>query len=324
MNPRDVVDDLLEISVIGSYSRIGPAIRRRLFGWRPPPAGAFTGRTVAVTGPTSGLGLESATTFAALGARVVLIGRDAGRLDRLADELAAMHGEHRFPVVVADLGSLAAARAAAARIVATEERLDVLVDNAGAMFPDRTDTADGIEASLAVLAVGPFVLTAGLLPLLRATRAARVIAVTSGGMYAQRLDLDDLQSRRGPYSGPRAYARAKRAQVVLVREWSRRLAGSGITFSAMHPGWVDTPGIAASLPGFHGLMQPLLRNPADGVDTIVWLATKPDPNETDGRLHLDRRVRPFDRLPATRQTPAERRRLWELVVGLAGGLDPAL
>jgi len=143
-------------------------------------------------------------------------------------------------------------------------------------------------------------------------------------MYAQRLDLDDLQSRRGPYSGPRAYARAKRAQVVLVREWSRRLAGSGITFSAMHPGWVDTPGIAASLPGFHGLMQPLLRNPADGVDTIVWLATKPDPNETDGRLHLDRRVRPFDRLPATRQTPAERRRLWELVVGLAGGLDPAL
>ena len=323
MAPRDVVDDLLEISVIGSFSRIGPAVRRRLFGWGPPPAGVLAGRTVAVTGPTSGLGLETATTLATLGARVVLIGRDRSRLDRLAAELAAIHGEDRFPVVVADLGSLTAVRAAADRIVATEERLDVLVDNAGAMFPERMDTADGIEASLAVLTVGPFVLTASLLPLLRATGQARVIGVTSGGMYAQRLDLDDLQSRRTPYSGPRAYARAKRAQVTLFREWSRRLAGSGITFSAMHPGWTDTPGIAASLPKFRGLMRPLLRSPSEGVDTIVWLATRPDPASTDGHLHLDRRSRPFDRLPPTRQTPGARRRLWDLVVGLSGGPDPA-
>jgi NAD(P)-dependent dehydrogenase (short-subunit alcohol dehydrogenase family) len=318
VDPRALVDAGLEISVVGSFTRIGPAVRSRLFGWSPPPAGAMAGRTALVTGPTSGLGRAATDALAGLGARVVLVGRSEERLTRLRDELARVHGEDRFPVVVADMGSLASVRAAVARVLATESRLDVLVDNAGAIYPERIEGPDGIEATFAILVVSPFALAAGLQPLLRRTPGSQVIAVTSGGMYTQRLDLDDLQSRTGPYTGALAYARAKRAQVALVREWARRCARSGVSYAVMHPGWADTPGLAETLPGFYRLMRPLLRTAADGVDTIVWLATHPAPASTSGRLYLDRRPRPFDRVPATRLSAADRRRLWAEVVELAG------
>jgi NAD(P)-dependent dehydrogenase (short-subunit alcohol dehydrogenase family) len=319
---RAIADTLLEVTVVGSFSRIGPAVRRRLFGWTDPPRDALAGRTVLVTGPTSGLGRAAVDVLAGLGARVVLLGRSEERLLRLRDELAAGYGEDRFPVVVADMGSLGSVRAAVDRILATESRLDVVVDNAGAIYPERSDGPDGIEATVAVLVAGPFALLAGLLPLLRRTPGARVIAVTSGGMYAQALDLDDLESRRGAYSGARAYARAKRAQTALMREWARRLRADGIAWMAMHPGWTDTPGLAESLPDFYRLMRPVLRTPAEGVDTIAWLATLPDPAAASGRLFLDRRARPFDRVPGTRLTLRDRRRLWDRVVELTGGVDP--
>jgi NAD(P)-dependent dehydrogenase (short-subunit alcohol dehydrogenase family) len=107
-----------------------------------------------------------------------------------------------------------------------------------------------------------------------------------------------------------------------MREWARRLAGTGVTVDAMHPGWADTPGLAASLPGFGRLMGPLLRTPAEGADTIVWLAAHPDSAGFTGELFLDRRPRPFDRIRTTRLSAADRRRLWDLVVGLSGGSDP--
>ncbi len=322
-DPRVVVDDALEVTVIGSFSRIGPAIRRRLFGWSAPAVGALHGRTVLVTGPTSGLGRAATHRFAALGARVILVGRSEDRLARVRDELVARHGEDRFPIVVADMGSLVSVRGAVAAILASEDRVDVVVDNAGSIFPDRTVGPDGIEATLALLVVGPFALVAGLLPLLRRTSGSRVIAVTSGGMYAQPLPIDDLQYREGGYAGPNAYARAKRAQVALMREWARRLRGEGIAFTAMHPGWADTPGLAETLPSFHRLLRTLLRTPAEGVDTILWLATLADAMPASGGLYLDRRRRPFDRIPSTRLSAAGRCRLWDRVVALAETGDPA-
>jgi NAD(P)-dependent dehydrogenase (short-subunit alcohol dehydrogenase family) len=317
-----LVDAGLELSVVGSFSRVGPAVRRRLFGWQPPPPAALAGRTALDSGPTSGLGRATAEAFADLGARVVLVGRSLEKLQGVQRALVARHGEDRFPIVVADLGSLASIRDAVAHICATEARLDVLVDNAGAIFPERTVGPDGIEATFALMVVGPFALTTGLLPLLRSSRG-RLIAVTSGGMYTQALDLDDLGSTVGAWSGPRAYARAKRAQTALVREWARRLAGSGVTFDAMHPGWADTPGLAASLPAFHGAMGPLLRSAADGIDTILWLAADPASTGVTGRLLLDRRSRPFDRAPRTRLSAADRRELWTRGVALAQVDDPA-
>lgn len=317
------IDALLELSVVGSFSRVGPAVRRRLFGWTSPPAGSLAGRTVLVTGPTSGLGLAATRMIAGLGARVVLVGRSEQRLARVRAELVATHGEDRFPIVLADMASLDSVRAAAARVLASEARLDVVLDNAGTIHPERVESPDGIEATLAVLVVGPFALVSGVFPLLRGTPGSRVVAVTTGGMYAQPLDIDDLELRRGPYHGVRAYARAKRAQVALVREWARRRRGSGVAFAAMHPGWADTPGLAESLPGFYRMMRPLLRTPAEGADTIAWLAAHPDPAAVNGRLFLDRHARPFDRVPATRLTSDDRRRLWDLVVGLTGGTHAA-
>ena len=199
----------------------------------------------------------------------------------------------------------------------------MLVDNAGAMFPERTVTDDGIESTLAVLVVGPFAFVASLLPTLRATPGARVIAVSSGGMYTQPLALDDLGWESRPFSGPRAYAHGKRAQVMLTREWARRLAGSGITFTAMHPGWADTPGLSASLPGFRDVMAPILRSATEGVDTLIWLATTDGVDRLAGAFVHDRRPRPFDRVPMTRVSAAERRRLWREIVELAGVADPA-
>ena len=163
---KNVLDDALEISVIGSFSRIGPAVRSRLFGWTDAAPGALAGRTVVVTGPTSGLGLAATRAMADLGARVVLVGRREAELSRLSASLAASSGADRYPVVVADMASLRSVRAAVDAILATESRLDVLVDNAGAIYPERRESEDGIEATLALMTVGPFVLEAGLLPLL--------------------------------------------------------------------------------------------------------------------------------------------------------------
>ena len=323
MDLPSLVDDALEVTVVGSFSRVGFVLRRLLFGWAPPADGALRGRTALVTGPTSGLGRAATDALASMGARVILVGRSAERLTAVRDALVATHGEDRFPIVVADMGSLASVRAAADRIIETEPRLDVLVDNAGAIFPERSESPDGIEATLAVLVVGPFVLVSGLLPLLRRTPGARVVCVTSGGMYTQKLDLDDLQSTVVPFSGPRAYARAKRAQVALVREWARRLRGTGVTINAMHPGWADTPGLAETLPGFYRAMRPVLRSPAEGVDTIAWLAADPAGAATSGSLYLDRGPRPFDRVPGTRLSPGDRRRLWDMIVALSGAPDPA-
>jgi dehydrogenase/reductase SDR family protein 12 len=322
LDPRNLLDWALELTVVGSFGRPGLVLRRRLFGWDSPAPNSMAGRTILVTGPTSGLGRAATDAFAALGARVVLLGRSPDRLAALRDSLVREHGEDRFPLVVADMGSLLSVKAAASRILATEPRLDVLVDNAGAMFAERTVGPDGIEATLATLVVGPFALEAALLPLMARTPGSRFVSVTSGGMYTQAVRLDDLQYEREPWSGARAYAQAKRIQVALMREWDRRLAAAGVqvTVNAMHPGWADTPGLAEALPGFYRHMQPVLRSPAEGADTIVWLATCPGAG--GGKLYLDRRPRPFDRVPSTRLKAVDRRRLWDAVLQLSGSPDP--
>src|SRR4051794_26884535 len=154
VDPRDFVDWLLELTVVGSFSRIGPAVRRPLDGWETPAADALVDRTALVTGPTSGLGRQVAGELAALGARVVLVGRSEERLTAVRDELVELHGEDRFPIVVADLGSLESVRAGVRTILASEPRLDVLIDNAGGIFQERTVGPDGIEATLATMVVG--------------------------------------------------------------------------------------------------------------------------------------------------------------------------
>lgn len=317
-----VLDAFLEIAVVPSFSALGPRIRAATQHWSEPAPDALAGRTALVTGPTSGIGRATAERLADLGARLVLVGRHEDQLTSLADQLAAPAAGGSHAIVVADLSSLTSVRAAVERLLANEPRLDVLVDNAGAMFDRWGETPEGIERTLAVLVCGPFVLQAGLLPLLQKSPSARVINVTSGGMYAQPVDLDDLQWRSRPFEGPRAYAQAKRIQVALMREWARRHPRVGISFNAMHPGWADTPGLAESLPGFHRLMKPILRTPEQGADTIAWLATSASVAPPGGRLYLDRRPRPFDRMPRTRLTAGDRVALWDAISKLTAP-DPS-
>jgi NAD(P)-dependent dehydrogenase (short-subunit alcohol dehydrogenase family) len=263
--------------------------------------------------------------LAKLGARLILVGRDVEKLEGVRDELGVTPDDRPHRVVVADMSQLASVAAAVATVRATEPRLDVIVDNAGAIHRDRRETVDGLEATFATMVAGPFALVRGLLPSLRSAGRSRVIAVTSGGMYAQPLDLDDLQSRDGDFNGTRAYARAKRAQVALVREWARRLGPprrSGIAYNAMHPGWAETPGLAEALPTFARATGPILRTPNQGVDTLVWLAADEQVGDVSGRLYLDRRPRPFDRATMTRLSAADRRRLWDAVVASARVDDP--
>jgi len=324
MDPRAIVDDLAEALVVPSFTRLGFSLRRRLFNWEDAESFSMAGRTVVLTGPTSGLGRAAAGSFARMGARLVLVGRDAGRLERTRSELLAEVPGLEATTVVADMASLPSVRAAAAEILEREPRLDVIVDNAGAMIETRQTTAEGFERTFATMVLGPFVLVAGLLPRLAVSPDARIVAVTSGGMYTQALPLDDLAFERGTYGGPRAYARAKRAQVVLVREWARRLRGRGVVANAMHPGWADTPGLEASLPGFRRLVGGQLRSAAQSVDTVLWLAAAPEARGTSGRLFLDRRVRLFDRVPSTRLSAADRRALWDQVLALTGEPDPTV
>jgi NAD(P)-dependent dehydrogenase (short-subunit alcohol dehydrogenase family) len=318
MDQRDVIDGLLELAVVPSFSAIGPHVRRRLFEWQEPAPGGLAHRTAIVTGATGGLGRVTSTALAGLGARVVLVGRDADKVEALRREVADAHGPDRAAAVVADMSSLRSVRDAAAKILGSEPRVDILVDNAGAIHAERTTSVDGFEASMALMAIGPFAFVRALLPRLEASDDARVIAVTSGGMYAQALEVDDLDGDHVEYNGPRFYARAKRAQVALIREWARRERGSPVSFHAMHPGWARTPGLSASLPGFERVMGPLLRTPEEGADTILWLATAPRAELGSGRLFLDRRSRPYDRVPWTRLDAAERRVLWDEVVRRAG------
>jgi NAD(P)-dependent dehydrogenase (short-subunit alcohol dehydrogenase family) len=322
MDARDLVDELAELLVVPSFTRTGYRLRRRLYGWPDVESYRMDGRTVVLTGPTSGLGREAAGSLARMGARLVLVARDPERLERTRDELLAGSPDAGIELFTADMASLASVRDAAAGILAVAPRIDVVIDNAGTMLPNREVTAEGFERTFATMVLGPFVLVSRLTPRLLGSPGPRLVAVTSGGMYTQSLPLDDLQYERGAYSGPRAYARAKRAQVALVREWARRFRDDGLAANAMHPGWADTPGLEASLPAFARLVGDRLRTPAEGADTMLWLAAAPEARAGSGRLFLDRRPRPFDRLPSTRLSATDRTELWDRVVALTGEPDP--
>ena len=321
MDARNLIDDLAEVLVVPSFTRAGFRLRQRLYAWPDATSYPMAGRTVVLTGPTSGLGRAAAGSFARMGARLVLVGRDADRLERTRVELVAEVPGLQAITVVADMASLASVRAAADEILEREPRIDVIVDNAGAMVPEREVTAEGFERTFAIMVLGPFVLVSRLAERLSESPDGRLIAVTSGGMYTQALPLDDLGFERGAYNGAAAYARAKRAQVALMRAWARRLRGAGVVVNAMHPGWAATPGLEASLPGFARLVGSRLRSAAEGIDTMLWLAAAPDARALSGRLYLDRRPRPFDRIPSTRISATDRVKLWDAVLRLTG--EPA-
>ena len=312
----DLIDRALEASVLGSFSRIGYLGRRSLglIG----PLERIDGRACWITGGSSGLGLTTALGLARLGARVRLVVRDAGRGADARAQIEEETGATDVRVETCDMSSLESVRALAARINAGDDPVHVLIHNAGVLPHERRESPDGIELTFATNVLGPYLLTRLLLDRLHASAPARVLFVTSGGMYTQRLAVDDLQSREGPFNGPAVYSRSKRAEMAICEEWADELRGTGIVVHAMHPARSDSPGIREALPGFSRLIGPILRTPEEGIDTLVWLASAGEAAATSGQLWLDRRPRPIHRLARTRDSQVERRFLLAECARLAG------
>ncbi|MDE9365659.1 SDR family NAD(P)-dependent oxidoreductase [Luteipulveratus sp. YIM 133132] len=307
------LDTLMDRAVVPGYSTIGIRVRRRLPTWPDdPPADALTGQNVLVTGASSGLGAQCVADLAALGAHVHLVVRDVQKGQRVADRIPAPAGTTVWRCDLSDLDSVAEL---AESLLALGQPLTGIVHNAGVMPPERAESPQHHEVSLAVHVLGPVALTERLRPLLRG-QDARVVLVTSGGMYAQPLPLDDLEYERELYRPATAYARSKRVQVALLPTLQERWGADGVRVYGMHPGWADTPGVTESLPRFATVMGPVLRPTGQGADTTGWLLATPHPPPGGGLWH-DRRERPTDYSSRTRTSAEERRRLWEWVSNAA-------
>jgi dehydrogenase/reductase SDR family member 12 len=286
MKLTDVIDTVLDRSVVLGYTKIGSGLRSL---WWPadPPIGALATKRVLVTGATSGIGEAMAKSFAELGATVHLLGRNAEKVKHSAGRI---RGEVPGALVfeeTCDVADLDAVRAWTDDFNGRVDALHGLVHNAGAMPKERILTAQGHETQFACHVLGPQLITDRLLTPLRGADGAQVVFVSSGGMYAAPLEVGEPQSAAGKYDGVRVYASTKRMQVVLADAWAERLAderlredhesATDVRVASMHPGWAKTPGVAESLPTFQKMTGPLLRDAADGADTAVWLvATRPD------------------------------------------------
>ncbi|MDB4882485.1 MAG: short-chain dehydrogenase/reductase [Gemmatimonadetes bacterium] len=286
------------------------------------PADALRGRVCLVTGASRGLGKATALGLARLGATVVLLARDERLAAAAAEDVAIRSGNPEVAIVVADLASFAAVRAAAAQLSERHRALHVLVHNAGVNVARRKLSADGIELTLAVNHLAPFLLTHELLPLLRrgaAEGGARVVAVTSMFERFGRIAFDDPQGERR-WVGPLAYAQSKLANVLFTNELAARLAGSGITANCVDPGLVAT-----DLMREHVLFRPrwlqavwsrVLSTPERGARAAIHAASAPELATVSGRC-LDRRGRMI-RTSRQSRNPATRERLWELSERLTG------
>ncbi len=309
---RPAIDPL----ALFSFNRIGFAWNRRGFDPDDSPRDAG-GRIALVTGANSGIGRATSRALARRGFDVWMLCRDPGRGAEARDAIARECREDRVHLAVVDMSSLASIR----RFVREfpPNRVDVLVHNAGVLPQDKHVTGDGVELTFATNVVGPFALTALLLDRLSPSTDARVIFVASGGLYLQRLDLSLVAVDASRFDGTRAYANAKRAQVVLAHILAQRFSnGPPITFSSMHPGWADTTALRTSLPRFHSVMRYLLRSADEGADTVVWLAVSDRAKGTHGSFWFDRRVAPEYPLSWTRESPVARRELLALCEKLSG------
>ncbi|XP_040281983.1 dehydrogenase/reductase SDR family member 12 isoform X1 [Bufo bufo] len=231
-----------------------------------------TGRSYMITGANSGIGKAAALAIAKKGGTIHLICRNKERAEEAQKEIIASSGNQNISVHLLDMSNPKEIWEFAEKFK-TENRLHVLVNNAGCMVNSRELTGDGIEKNFATNVLGTYVLTKALLPVLENEDDARVVTVSSGGMLVQKLDVSDLQFEKATFDGTMAYAQNKRQQVILTDQWATQ--HPKVHFSVMHPGWADTPAVRSSMPDFHEKMKNRLRTEEQGADTVVWLAISP-------------------------------------------------
>jgi retinol dehydrogenase 12 len=251
------------------------------------------GKVFLVTGATEGIGKAAAVDFAKRGATLVLVGRNKEKSERVVAEVKAASGNEKVEILLGDMSLLADVRSVADAFRAEHDRLDVLVNNAGALFNDYKLTADGIEMTFALNHVGYFVLTTRLLDLLRKTPGARVVSTSSDAHKMGKLDLATVAKRDGS-AGFRAYGDSKLANILFTRELARRLEGSGATANCFHPGFVSS-GFGLNNSGIFkwavGWFTPLFgRTVEKGAETLIWLATSPEVAGRTGEYFFDRKA----------------------------------
>lgn len=302
--PETLRKDSNLISALRCFTRYG--YQRGKKHWYPMSTD-MTGKHVVLTGANSGLGYATAQALLDAGADLTVIVRDKAKSESMQASLKRATGRRAESVELADLSLLSEVRRLADKLNEQAKPIDVLINNAGALFNDYEQTREGVERSIALLLLSPWQLTERLHPLLAGHAApARVINVVSGGMYTQKLKLNQLIMMPTRYNGSVAYARAKRALTVLTELWSEDWQKDNIIVNSMHPGWADTPGVQSALPGFRRLTRRVLRNSEEGADTIVWLARAREAGLVSGKLFLDREPRTTHLRANTRERAEER------------------
>jgi NAD(P)-dependent dehydrogenase (short-subunit alcohol dehydrogenase family) len=273
------------------------------------------GKTIVITGATSGIGEAAAEALAGKGARIVFVARNADKARALLARLKTINPGADHDWVRADLSTIAAMKAAGLALAEKAPKIDVLVNNAGAMFDRREVTADGLEMTFAVNHMAYFVVTEVLRPNIVA--GGRIVSTASGAHAFAALDFDDLQSAKG-YAGFRTYGRSKLCNVLWTRALARRLEGSGVTANCFHPGGVST-GFGSNLKGplalILGLAKPFMLGPAQGADTLVYLASSDAVAGKTGGYWAKRKLTAPS---ADGRNDANAERLWALSANIAG------
>jgi retinol dehydrogenase 14 len=255
---------------------------------------SMTGKTVLITGGTGGIGRATAIRLASMGARVGIVGRNLGRAQRAAAEICSESGNAVVDAFGADMSSQAEVRHLASDVLAAYPRLDVLINNVGGFWSHRHVTADGLERTFALNHLAPFLLTSLLLDRLIASAPARIVTVSSSAQSMGTIAFDDLMGER-KYSGQQAYNQSKLANVMFTYELARRLTGTGVTATALHPGMTNTS-FSAEDPSrvFAPLvmvMRPFMKKPARAADTPVYLASSPEADGLTGQFFASREPR---------------------------------
>ena len=244
----------------------------------------MTGKTVLITGATSGIGKATAMGLANMGARVVMVGRDRGRGEAAVADIKENSGNASVDLMLADVSSQKEIRRLADEFGEAYPRLDVLINNAGVFRSERITTADGIEATFAVNHLAYFLLTNLLLERLKASAPSRIVNVASADHSNGAIDFDDLQAEKG-YTGAKAYSQSKLANVLFTYELARRLQGTGVTANCLHPGVVGT-NLGSGVSGAFGFvvraLRPLMKSPEKGAETSIYLASSPEVEGVSG------------------------------------------
>ena len=279
---------------------------------------SMAGKTVLITGGSSGIGKATAIGLAALGARVAITGRDLGRVEAAAVDIRAATGNPAVDAFGADLSSQAEVRRLAADVLDAYPRLDVLVNNVGGSWATRHVTADGLEHTFALNHLAAFLLTSLLLDRLKASAPARVVTVSSNAQSLGKIDFEDLQGERN-YSEQKAYPQSKLASVMFTYELARRLEGTGVTATVLHPGVVSTrfgsedPSLIFKV--VVPFYRPFMKTPQQGAATSIYLASSPKVEGVTGTYFANGRPQ---RSNKASYEGAATTRLWEVSAGLVG------